>query len=271
MFDIVGGLYLSMLGACPKKIASGEKMAPLKINAVVNGHRLFGLLSGEGGTTVILDAGLGSTSGDWSKVQPAVATFSKVFSYDRAGLGQSEKAPAPRTCQDIISDLRELLLSASLHPPYILVSHSWSAINARWFANQYPDEIAGMLLIDPVHEDKYAQFEKILSAEQASRMWTSVKDQAKNDENIDRITSIEQVHGKQTLFDFPLIILTRLPDSDELNKIETNLQAEYLKLSTHSRQVFSKYDDHFIQISEPELVIDSIRQVLVAIRQKANI
>jgi pimeloyl-ACP methyl ester carboxylesterase len=255
------------LGACPKnKITSGEKMPPLKINAVVNGHRLYGLLSGEGETTVILDAGLGSTSEDWSKVQPAVASFSKVFSYDRAGLGQSEKAPTPRTCTDIISDLRDLLLSAGLHPPYILVSHSWSAINARWFANQYPDEIAGMVLIDPVHEDKYTQFEKILSAERAGRMWASVKDPSKNDENIDRMTSIAQIHTKLTLFDFPLIILTRLTDSDELNKIETNLQAEFLKLSTHSRQYFSKYDDHFIQISEPELVIDSIRQVVASVK-----
>jgi len=213
-------------------------MAPLKINAVVNGHRLFGLLSGEGATTVILDAGLGSTSEDWSKVQPAVATFSKVFSYDRAGLGQSEKAPVPRTCQDIIGDLRDLLLSADLQPPYILVSHSWSAINARWFANQYPDEIAGMVLIDPVHENKYAQFEKVLSAEQAGRMWASVTDPSKNDENIDRIASIAQIHGKQTLFDFPLIILTRITDSDKLNKYETNFQVELLKLSTHSRHFF---------------------------------
>jgi hypothetical protein len=123
-----------------------------------------------------------------------------------------------------------------------------------------------MVLIDPVHEDKYTQFEKILSAERAGRMWASVKDPSKNDENIDRMTSIAQVHGKQTLFDFPLIILTRLTDSDELNQIETNIQTEFLMLSTHSRQYFSKHDDHFIQISEPELVIDSIRQVVTSVK-----
>ena len=103
---------------------------------MVNGQRLFGSLSGEGKTTVILDAGLGSTSEDWSKVDPAVASFSKVFSYEKAGLGQNKKATTPRSCQDIISDLRVLLFSADLLPPYILVSHSRSAINARWFANQ---------------------------------------------------------------------------------------------------------------------------------------
>ena len=245
-------------------------MTALEINAVVNGHRLFGLLSGEGETTVILDAGLGGTSEDWSKVQPEVANFSKVFSYSRAGLGQSEKALIPRTCKDIISDLRSLLLSANLHPPYILVAHSWSGINARWFASQYPEEIAGMVLIDAVHENKYEQFEKILSEEKANRMWAFVKDPSKNDENIDRMASIEQVHGKQILFDFPLIILTRATDSDEMNKIETNLQAEFLKLSTNSRQYFSKHNDHFIQNLEPELVIDSIRQVVELIKENVK-
>ena len=243
-------------------------MAALEINAVVNSHSLFGLLSGEGETTVILDAGLGGTSEDWSKVQSEVANFSKVFSYSRAGLGQSEKATIPRTCKDIISDLRRLLLAANLHPPYVLVAHSWSGINARWYASQYPEEIAGMILVDAVNEDKYEQFEKILSEEKANRMWAFVKDPSKNDENIDRIASIAQVRDKQILFDFPLIILTRAADSDELSKIETDLQAEFLKLSTNSRQYFSKHNNHFIQNLEPELVIDSIRQVIKSIKEK---
>ena len=243
-------------------------MPALEINAVVNGHRLFGLLSGEGETTVILDAGLGGTTEDWTKIQPEVANFSRVFSYNRAGLGQSEKAPTPRTCKDIVSDLRSLLLSANLRPPYILVAHSWSGINARWFASQYPDEIAGLVLIDAVHENKYEQFSKILTVEKANRMWAFVKDPSKNDEHIDRIASIEQVRSKQIMFDFPLIILTRAADSDEMNEIETDLQAEFLKLSSNSRQYFSKQNDHFIQNAEPELVIDSIRQVVESVKAR---
>jgi pimeloyl-ACP methyl ester carboxylesterase len=233
---------------------------------VVNGHHLYGSLSGEGETTVILDAGLGGTSEDWSKIQPEVAKFSKVISYDRAGLGRSEKAPIPRTCEDIISDLRNLLLAANLPSPYILVAHSWSGINARWYANQYPNEITGMVLIDTVHENKYEQFEKIFSEERANRMWASVKDPSKNDENIDRIASIKQVQSKQHVFGFPLIVLTRAAGTDEMDIIETCLQAEFLKLSSESKQYLSKYDDHYIQNSEPELVIDSIRQVVESVK-----
>jgi pimeloyl-ACP methyl ester carboxylesterase len=239
-----------------------------EINALIEGRHLYGFLSGEGEPTVILDAGLGGTSEDWSKIQPEVAKFSKVISYDRAGLGHSDKASIPRTCEDIISDLRNLLMAADLPSPYILVAHSWSGINARWYANQYPEEIAGMILIDPVHENKYEQFEKILTAERANRMWASVKDPSKNDENIDRIASIKQVRSAQRVFDFPLIVLTRATDTDEMNIVETSLQAEFLKLSSKSKQYFSKYDDHYIQISEPELVIDSIRQVVESVKVK---
>jgi pimeloyl-ACP methyl ester carboxylesterase len=244
-------------------------MLPLEVNSEIDGHRLYGLLAGEGEPTVILDAGLGGTSADWSKIQPEVAKFTGVFSYDRAGLGRSGKAPIPRTCEDMVRDLRNLLSAAHLSPPYILVAHSWSGINARWYAQQYPAEIAGMVLIDAVHEAKYARFEKVLSDEQARRMWASVKDPSKNDENIDRMASIEQVHSATRLFDFPLIVLTRAADSsDEMDMIETSLQAEFLNLSSASRQYFSKYADHYIQNSEPELVVEAIRQVVESARKR---
>jgi pimeloyl-ACP methyl ester carboxylesterase len=239
-----------------------------EVNLKIDGRFLYGLLSGEGEPTVILEAGLGGTIEDWSKIQSEVANFSRVLSYDRAGLGRSEIAPIPRTCKDIVSDLRNLLSVANLHPPYILVAHSWSGINARWYANHYPDEIVGLVLIDAVHEDKYEQFEKVLSVERAKRMWASVKDPSRNDENIDRIASIEQIHRTKRTFDFPLIVLTRATDSDKLNIIETSLQAEFLKLSTKSKHYFSKYDDHYIQNSEPELVIDAIRQVVESARKR---
>ena len=91
-------------------------------------------------------------------------------------------------------------------------------------------------------------------------MWASVKDPSKNDENIDRIASIKQVHSDQRVFDFPLIVLTRATDTDEMNIIETRLQAEFLKLSSRSQQYFSKHDDHYIQNSEPGLVLAAIRR-----------
>lgn len=173
------------------------------VHAIFNGRRLSGLLSGEGQVTVVLEAGLGGTIEDWARVQPEVAKFARVFSYDRAGLGQSEKAPTPRTCEDFTADLRGLLQAAGLKPPYILVAHSWSGLNARWHASRYPQEIAGMILVDAAHEDRYEHFEKVLPAERIQRMWDFVRDPSRNDEGIDRVASMEQVRQSRGLFHFP--------------------------------------------------------------------
>jgi pimeloyl-ACP methyl ester carboxylesterase len=232
-------------------------------------RQLFGRLAGEGDPPVIFDAGMGDTSENWKAIQAAVAKFTCTFSYDRAGLGRSDKAATPRTCRDIIADLKALLTAASLPAPYVLVAHSWSGINARWYASVYPAEIAGLVLVDAVHEDKYAQFTRSMPPEQAERMWASVKDPAKNDENIDRLASIAQLKAVERKWEFPLVVLTRNAADvepgvapDPLDVIETTLQREFLKLSSDSKQIIARHNDHFLNVSEPELVIDAIRQVV---------
>src|SRR5690606_8893194 len=107
--------------------------------------------------TVILEAGLGAGHSSWALVQPEVATFARVCSYDRAGVGASDPAPTPRTSQDVVSDLHTLLTIAGVGGPYILAGHSFGALHARLYAHTYPAEVAGIVLIDPVHEDWWAR------------------------------------------------------------------------------------------------------------------
>ena len=237
-----------------------------EITATLNNRRLYGQLTGERGPIVILDAGLGDVSASWESIAAEVSPFARVLTYDRAGLGRSDPAPTPRTCKDMIADLRHLLVAANLHPPYILLAHSWSGINARYFANEYPDEIAGMVVVDAVHEDKYERFAEIQTEEQNIRMWAAVKDPAKNDEGIDRIASIEQVRAHPRIHDFPLIVITRASATDAWNQIETSLQAEFLKLSTNSKQLISKSSDHFLNNSDPEIIVNAIREIVNSIQ-----
>jgi len=104
--------------------------------------------------TVILDAGLGGCSLDWSLVQPEVAKFSRVCSYDRGGHGWSDESPNPRTSKYIAQELHELLVQAREEGPFILVGHSFGGINVRLFANMYPEQVAGVVLVDSSHEDQ---------------------------------------------------------------------------------------------------------------------
>jgi pimeloyl-ACP methyl ester carboxylesterase len=110
--------------------------------------------SGQGSPTVILESGSGGPSVDWLMVQPGVAKFSRVCSYDRAGYGWSDSGPVPRSSLQIAHELKQLLQAAGEKGPYILVGHSMGGYNIRVYTGQYPSDVAGMVLVDASHEDQ---------------------------------------------------------------------------------------------------------------------
>lgn len=99
---------------------------------------------------MVLEAGIGASSLSWTFVQPKIASFTSVVSYDRAGLGWSALSPVPRTVPGMVNELRSLLSQASLEPPYVLVGHSFGGLLVRAYASLYPKEVAGLVLVDPV-------------------------------------------------------------------------------------------------------------------------
>lgn len=120
----------------------------------IGGHSMHLYCTGIEGPTVVLDAGMGCNCLEWSLIQPEIAKFTRVCSYDRAGYGWSDESPLPRTSLQIVEDLHSLLTQAQIPGPYILVGHSCGGINARLYASQYPDEVAGVILVDSSHEDQ---------------------------------------------------------------------------------------------------------------------
>lgn len=105
---------------------------------------------GAGEPTVVLEAGLAATSLSWSYVQPEVAKFTRVCSYDRAGLGWSGTGRAPRTVQAMVAELKLLLHKAGFRGPFILVGHSFGGLLIRAYAAFYPEDVAGLVFVDPV-------------------------------------------------------------------------------------------------------------------------
>jgi pimeloyl-ACP methyl ester carboxylesterase len=123
----------------------------------VGGYRLHLNCTGEGTSTVVMDAGLGGGVLDWSAVQPEVSKFARVCTYDRAGMGWSEKGILPRTSQQIATELHTLLGNAGIQGPFILVGHSIAGVNMQLYANRYPDEVAGVILVDSSHENQLSR------------------------------------------------------------------------------------------------------------------
>ncbi len=124
----------------------------------VNGHRMHIDCDGEGVPAVILDSGLGDSYISWRQVQPQIAKFVRVCSYDRSGLGYSDSTSAPRTSKAIAEELHALLTAAGVAPPYVLVGHSMAGYDVRLFASLYRNEVAGMVLVDASHPEQEHRF-----------------------------------------------------------------------------------------------------------------
>lgn len=161
LLALTGGLWLAGTWA---KIKLANQYPPPGQLIDVGGYKLHLACRGQGGPTVLLEAGLNDFSVQWALVQPAVAQFTRVCAYDRAGLGWSELSPRPRTSVTMIDELHTLLRKAGESGPYLLVGHSFGGITMRGFARQYPEQVAGLVLVDAAHEAQLARIPALSKA-----------------------------------------------------------------------------------------------------------
>jgi pimeloyl-ACP methyl ester carboxylesterase len=112
---------------------------------------------GEGGPTVILEAANLGMSAHWVRVQQLLAQTTRVCAYDRAGLGWSESGTEPRDAKQISSELHTLLQGADTEAPYVLVGHSYGGLYARMYAARYPNQVAGVVLVDSSHPEQFTR------------------------------------------------------------------------------------------------------------------
>ena len=113
---------------------------------------------GRGAPTVVLEAGLGSFSPNWHWVQLALADHMRVVAYDRAGLGWSDLSPAPRDGATMAVELHGALRTAGIDGPFVLAGHSFGGLVVRSFAELYPHDTAGLVLVDASHPDQWARW-----------------------------------------------------------------------------------------------------------------
>jgi pimeloyl-ACP methyl ester carboxylesterase len=143
----------------------------------IGAYKLHLKRQGSGHPVVVLEAGIAATSISWSPVQARLAQFSTVCSYDRAGLGWSEqrsRGSCPCTLEQMVGELEALLRNCGLAPPFVLVGHSFGGLLVSAFAHAYPEQAAGLVLIDPISPTYWgrasqANADQILAAVRLSR------------------------------------------------------------------------------------------------------
>lgn len=140
------GLLYQSLGSYRDR----RRLPPAGCLIDVGRRRLHLHQQGGGAPAVALEAGIAGSSLGWALVQPEIAKFTRVCSYDRAGLGWSDAVGSVPSVSDAIGDLHTLLSCGNVPPPYVLVGHSFGGLLVRAYAHRMPDEVAGLVLIDPV-------------------------------------------------------------------------------------------------------------------------
>src|SRR5215217_7821518 len=151
LLGLIVVLLVLAVGAIYQAIATmrAERAYPPPGEMVdVGGYSLHINCLGQGSPTVVLDAGLGEFSAHWVRVQRKVSDTTRVCAYDRAGMGWSEMGPEPRDAKQITGELHTLLNKAGIEGPYVLVCHSLGGMYMLTYAHRYPDEVAGVALVD---------------------------------------------------------------------------------------------------------------------------
>lgn len=236
-------------------------------------------ISIEGSPTVILEAGLNQGSDTWNRVQPEVAKFARVCSYDRAGIGKSDQPQQqPRTSQQIVNDLHLLLEKAGVAPPFVLVGHSFGGLNVRLYASLFSKEVIGLVLIDSVHEEETEKWLELVPSKIRKQMEAERGRRLLGGETVDLEKSLQQMKAAKWHTSVPVIVLARgrasfspddyppllrslAPKGEEL-RIE--MQKDLAIRSRNGKLLFAEKSGHFIQQDEPKLVVDSIRQVITS-------
>src|SRR4051794_10933016 len=302
---------LALAGASYEAIAAagdeGRYPAPGQL-VDVGGYRLHIQCVGAGSPTVVLDAGLGGSSLDWSLVQPELGRSTRVCAYDRAGMGWSDPSPQPRTPRQIADELHTLLTNAGIAGPYVLVGHSLAGKNVRLFALAHPEQVVGMVLVDARSEYVDANtspaeveaFQQNIAA-QASQfrvarslglvrligasLWggpampRATRTEGMLFQTSQRAVDAQTAEGLERAADDALLqAAPALGDRPLLvlaagqkvahDPIWAEAQRRQAALSTNGRLIVAEGSGHAIHWEQPALVIDAVRQVIADVRSR---
>jgi pimeloyl-ACP methyl ester carboxylesterase len=291
----------ALTGSAYQRIATRNDLAanpPPGRLVNVGGHKLHIWCTGSGEPTVILENGLGGSGVGWSFVQPEVATFTRVCSYDRAGTGYSDPGPSPRTARRIGQELAQLLDRTGISGPLVLVGASIGGLFVRVFASEHGERVVGLVLIDASHEDqemrvpRIAPFVPLLSSTGVFRLlgvsfggageslppsvqrfarataFRAAAYQATADEGIHLPESVAEVRASRRKLAIPVVVVTAGVGADAAWQ---KLQRDQVGLSDDACQVIAEQSGHVIALSQPQAIVEPIRAIVERARGRRDV
>jgi len=270
-------------GACKGRLPSDRMID-------IGTHRLQIHLEGQGTPAVVIDAGITDRLDKLRPLQEALARSTRVVTYNRAGYGQSEPGPLPRNIGRESEELKALLEKASIPGPYVLVGHSLGALNVQVFASKYPDDVAGLVLLDPpplsfLLGQDYGSL--MAMAEKMTAEWQGIADSAaKSNDPPDRANAsffrmIASEHREMfgetaklvgaisTFGDMPMVVLAAGRPNPAFGDLAEEYQEYWIGQSraltgrsANSKFILAEDASHYIYLDRPDLVVEGILSVV---------
>lgn len=225
----------------------------------VNGHRLYLECAGKGSPSVVVEGGLGESTLYFTPVQAAVAKLTRVCSYDRLGVGRSDRAAGARPVTASVDDLHKLLRTAGVKPPYVLASHSIGGLIDRYYTKVYPREVAGLVMAESAPDD-WDVFQKMTTFT--------------GGEALDIGTAAAALREGDDLGSRPVVVI-QAGKFDQLGRGNPEFapywqsaQKALAARSTDSIFVVAARSDHEVEYDQPALLSASVKLVVAAVRTK---
>jgi len=235
----------------------------------VGGHGLRLQVAGSGTPTVVFDSGLGDGLAPWREILPAIARFTRAVAYDRAGYGQSDPGPDPRSYVRVATELHTLLNRANVKPPYVLVGHSLGGAHIRAFAHLFKDEVAGLVFVDPISEEVWAAASEQEKEKSLQDQDAEVKNGSPGLRGEWAFTREESLRGFPELRslgmppDVPMALLVagRGRPPHWVRSVLAHY-GRWIADATEGNLVVTADSGHYIQRDDPAMVVSTIRRVV---------
>jgi len=254
-------------------------------------------LEGKGAPPVVIDAGITDQLDKLRPLQERIAQVTQVITYNRAGYGQSEPGPLPRHSGREAEELKALLEKASVPGPYVLVGHSLGALNVQVFASKYPEDVAGMVLLDPPplsfllgqeYKDLIGMAERMTAEWQAIADSTAKSTDAQEQARSSFFQMIASEHREMfgetarmvdavsTFGGMPLVVLAAGKPNPAFGEVAEEYQRYWVgqsralaSKSTNGKFILAEGASHYLYLDVPELVAQNILSVVNEVRAKA--
>ena len=282
----------STVSTTPSPDAAADRAGTVDVG---DGRELYLECHGTGSPTVILVSGLGDSAEVWSTrldeadtsaptVSADVAEFTRVCAYDRPGTAESRSTAVdqPTSAQISADDLHRLMIASEEKGPFVLAGHSYGGPIIRLLASGHPDEVAGLVLVDALSEDLQAG----MTAEQQVVFEELNRPTQPGAEFFDFATLVTQLRGSAAVSDIPVIVLTAdtpqlTPEAVASGQLPAGVDQEFADALWAAQlaaqdllpakfvravHITDTRSDHYIQLGNPQLVIDSIREVVLEVR-----